>query len=76
MDLQSVLNQVESWSIEERVRLLDRLWEGLCDDVPEMDLSELQQAELERRLQEDDMMPDDVVSWEEVRDEALRRAAR
>ena len=36
-------------------------------------LSEAQRRELQRRLQEHEANPDDVVRWEQIRDDALER---
>ena len=76
MDLQAVLTQVESWSVEDRLRLMEQIWDGLLDQGHEPRLSEAQVAEIDRRLAEDDAAPDDVVSWEQVKAEALGRASR
>ena len=42
-------------------------------DPIEPELTEEQEAELDRRLDEDDAAPDDVVPWEEVKAQALAR---
>jgi putative addiction module component (TIGR02574 family) len=76
MDLQSVLVAVESWPVEDRLQLMDNIWAGLLDQGHEPELTEEQMAELERRLAEDDAAPDDVVSWEDVKAAALKRAGR
>ena len=76
MDLQAVLTQVESWSIDDRLRLMEQIWTGLLDQGHEPELTEAHRAEIERRLAEDEAAPDDVVSWEEVKAQALARAGR
>jgi putative addiction module component (TIGR02574 family) len=76
MDFQSVLMAIASWSVEDRLRLIDNLWEGTLDEGPDTDLTETQKAELERRLAEDDAAPDDVFAWEEIKAAALKRAGR
>jgi len=74
MDLQAVLTQVEAWTVEDRLRLMDEIWTGLLDEGYEPGLTDAQHAEVERRLAEDGAAPDDVVSWEQVKAEALARA--
>jgi len=76
MDLQTVLTAVESWPAEDRLRLMEQIWDGLLDQGHVPMLTEAQSAEIERRIAEDEEAPDDVVSWEEVKAEALRRAGR
>lgn len=78
MDLQSVLEEVESWSVEDRLRLMERIWDGLLepDRGDEPGLTEAQRAEIDRRLADDDANPDDTVTWQEVKAEALKRAGQ
>lgn len=77
MDLQSVLSVVESWPAEERLRLMERIWDGILDqDRDEPRLTDAQKAEIDRRLADDDAAPDDVLTWEEVKADALKRAGR
>ena len=76
MDMQSVLTRVESWPVDDRLRLMDPIWAGLLGQTQgnEPGLSEAEMAEIDRRLAEDDAAPDDVVPWEIVKEEAFRRA--
>jgi putative addiction module component (TIGR02574 family) len=76
MDWKTVLTETESWPVEDRIRLLHELWDRLVDRGYEPELTEEQKAELDRRLAEDDAAPDDVVSWEEVKAQALARIRR
>jgi len=76
MDLKTVLTEVDAWSVGDRIRLMNELWDRLVDQGHEPELSEEEKAELDRRLTEDDAAPDDVVSWEEVKAQALARIRR
>jgi putative addiction module component (TIGR02574 family) len=73
MDFHAVLTEVDAWPIGERIRLMNELWDRLVDQGHEPDLTVEQKAELDLRLAEDDANPDDVVSWEEVKAQALAR---
>lgn len=74
MDLKTVVSEVGSWSIEDRLRLMDQIWAGLLDQGQEPELTKEQMVELHRHLAEDDAAPDDGVSWEAVKMAALKRA--
>ena len=76
MDLQSVLAQIESWPIKDRLRLMDGIWDGLLNQGHETGLTEDQKAEIDRRLADDDAAPGDVVSWDEVKAASLKWAGR
>ena len=76
MDPRTVLIQVESWPPEDRLRLMERIRDGLLGEGHDPALTEEQKAEIDRRLADDDAAPDDVVTREEIKAEALRRAGR
>jgi putative addiction module component (TIGR02574 family) len=76
MDLVSVLREVNAWPVEDRMKLVHEVWDHLVDQGFEPDLSEELKVELDRRIAADDAAPDDVVSWEHVKAEALERAGQ
>ncbi len=53
---------------DERLALVQALWDSIAADGPH--LTDSQRAELERRADEDDANPDDVIPWEEVKAKA------
>jgi len=55
---------IEKLSVEERITLVEELWDSIAEATP---LSEPQRAELDRRLEEHKRNPDDVVPWEVVK---------
>lgn len=67
---------VETWPIEERFKLAEELWNRLSGEESAPGLDASFKEELDRRLAEDESSPDDVVSWEEVKAQALSRARR
>ncbi len=54
---------VDSLSVEERLRLIDRLWESLSSKRDQLPLTRAQEAELDRRQQLDQS---DGEPWREV----------
>jgi putative addiction module component (TIGR02574 family) len=76
VDVNAVLHEVESWPVEDRIRLVHELWDRVVAQGHEPELTEEQKAELDRRLADDDASPDDVVSWDEVKTQALARIRR
>lgn len=76
MDVHTVLHEVESWSVGDRLRLMHELWDGLVGEGYEPELTEDQEAELARRLADDDAAPDEVVPWDEVKAQTLARIRR
>lgn len=76
MDLPSVLREVDTWPVEDRMLLVQEVWDRLVEQGYEPEISEELRDELDRRLAADEAAPDDVVSWEEVKAEALKQARR
>ena len=60
-------------SVEERIALVQQIWDSIAPEVHQAPLTPAQRAELERRADDDDANPEDVVPWEEVKAEARRR---
>jgi len=71
MDYQSVLNEVETWPIDERIRLVQDVWDRLADDGYESELTDAMKAELDRRIAEIDGNPEAGVPWEDVKARVL-----
>lgn len=74
MDLKAILAEVQTWPAEDRLRLLEEVWDGLSEKGAELsdDLKDL----LDRRLEALDRNPEAVVSWEDVEARALERFRR
>jgi putative addiction module component (TIGR02574 family) len=56
-------------SVDERLRLVEDLWDSIAEDAPDEALPVTPElaAELDRRLAEHEADPGNVVPWEEVR---------
>jgi putative addiction module component (TIGR02574 family) len=76
MDLETVLAEVRSWPVEDRIRLMEEIREGLADEGHEPELSDELKAELDRRLAAHRANPDAAIPWEQVEAEALARLRR
>ncbi len=76
MDVPSVIREVDAWPVEDRMLLVQELWDRLVDHGYEPEIWENLREELDRRLEADEAAPDDAVPWEEVKAEALKRARR
>jgi len=72
VDLKTVMAEVESWSVDERLQLVEEIWNGLLDQGLEPEMSEDLKAILERRLDALDANPDDVTTWESIVDYVRR----
>jgi putative addiction module component (TIGR02574 family) len=57
---------IEALSPEERLRLLDRIWESLRAQPDQLPLTAAQREELDRRLDEMDRGDTEGIPWNEV----------
>ena len=73
MDYQTVLSEVESWPVGERVRLVQDVWDRLPDQGDGPELTGEMKAELDRRIEEMDRNPDSGIPWEVVKARVLAR---
>lgn len=67
MDLKAVLTEVQTWPPQERLRLIEEVWDGLCDEGSEFELTEELKDLLDRRLAALDADPSDVLTWDEIK---------
>ncbi len=77
MDTTTVLQEIDGWPVEERLRLVQAVWDGIVErgSVPEP--TEAQRTELDHRLAAmeatpEEATPGEVVPWETVREQARR----
>lgn len=59
--------RIDQLSVEERLVLVDEIWESIVADQPSMLLSESQQQDLQRRLATHDANSQAGSPWEEVK---------
>lgn len=64
---------IERLSVEERIELVEEIWDSISEATP---LTEAQRRELDRRLEEHEANPNDVVPWEVVKASISARLKR
>ena len=64
---------IERLGIEERLTLVEEIWDSIAADSAAIPLTQAQRDELDRRIAEHEANPDDVVSWEEVKSTLTKR---
>ena len=67
---------IDQLSVEERLALVEELWDSIAESSGELPLSKAQRAELDRRLAEYEAHPDDVIPWEDVKASIAARLKR
>ena len=67
---------IDSMSVDERITLVQQIWDSVAADAGLQPPSAAERAELDRRIAEDDAAPGDVTAWETIKAEAQSRWQR
>lgn len=67
MDITATLNEITALSIEDRIRLVQAIWDTIAAEQAYPDLTELQKQELDRRIADYEANPNDVLTWDEIK---------
>ncbi len=67
MDISTILHEVNRWPLDERLRLIDAVWEGIGDAGQNVPLPESHREELQRRIAALDADPSIGIPWEVVK---------
>ena len=67
MDFTATLNQIVALSIQDRIRLVQAILESIATEQVHPDLTEFQKQELDRRINDSEANPENVLTWEEVK---------
>lgn len=67
---------IDRLSVEERLTLVEDLWDSIAEQSAATPLSEAQRTELDRRLADYAVNPNDVVPWEDIKTSITARLKR
>ncbi|MBD2446987.1 addiction module protein [Nostoc sp. FACHB-152] len=67
MDITVTLNEIKTLSIEERIRLVQAIWDSIAAEQAYPYITETQKQELDRRINDYEANPDNVMTWEEIK---------
>jgi putative addiction module component (TIGR02574 family) len=67
---------IDRLSVEDRIALAVAIWDSIAAEPHPPLITEAQRKELQRRLDDHQANPDDVVPWDQIKAEALARFRR
>jgi putative addiction module component (TIGR02574 family) len=73
MDLLTVLKEVRTWPAEDRLRLMEEVWDGLTDEGHAPKITSVLKANLNRRLAALGANPEEDVAAGEATRHRMRR---
>ncbi len=73
MDITATLNEIVNLKIEDRIRLVQAIWDSIEAEQAYPEFTDEEKQELDDRIAESDANPDNVMTWEEVRNFIRKR---
>ena len=67
MDITATLNEIASLSVEDRIFLVQAIWDSIAAEQAYPDLTGTQKRELDDRIDDYEMNPDHTLTWEEIK---------
>ncbi|MBO3462014.1 addiction module protein [Aetokthonos hydrillicola Thurmond2011] len=67
MDITATLNQIMSLNVEDRILLVQAIWDSIATEQAYPELTDQQKQELDRRITDSQANPDNVMTWQEIR---------
>jgi putative addiction module component (TIGR02574 family) len=58
---------LSAMSIDERIELVQVIWDSIAAETEKLELTAAQKHELDRRIADLDAQPDNVLTWEEIK---------
>ena len=74
MDITTTLNQIVALDIQDRIRLVQGILDSIAAEQLDPDLTEPQKQELDRRINDYEANPGEVMTWAEVKASIKARA--
>ncbi|OAB56211.1 hypothetical protein AY600_17450 [Phormidium willei BDU 130791] len=74
MDIAATLNEITALSVEDRILLVQAIWDSIAAEQVYPDLTESQKHELDRRIESHNTDPDNVLTWEEMKASVRKQA--
>ena len=60
------INEIKSWSVDDRVELVNQIWDSIADDSGVPPITDSLRTELDRRIAVYEADPSNVVTWEQI----------
>ncbi|CCQ53988.1 addiction module protein [Crocosphaera watsonii WH 8501] len=73
MNITETLNKINALNIEDRIFLVQAIWDSIAAEQVYPDLNEEQKKELDSRINDSESNPDNVLTWEEIKTSITRK---
>ena len=66
LDVERTIHELKALPVDERLKVVEAVWDSIADDAPPVPLPPQHRAELDRRLDAYEAEPDDLLTWDQV----------
>ena len=73
MNYNFVIIKINALNIEDRIFLVQAIWDSIAAEQVYPDLNEEQKKELDSRINDSESNPDNVLTWEEIKTSITRK---
>jgi putative addiction module component (TIGR02574 family) len=74
MEITATLNEIASLNLEDRIQLVQMIWDGIAAEQAYPELTEAQKQELDNRINDHEINPDNTMTWEEIKASIKKQA--
>ena len=67
MNITATVREVIALSIEDRIRIVQAIWDSIAAEQVYPDLTTVEKRELDRRIADSEDNPHDILTWEEIK---------
>lgn len=67
MDVSATLQEISSLPLEESIHIVQAIWDSIAAEQVSPDLTKARKQELDRRIDDTEANPDNVMTWDEVK---------
>ena len=73
MSTEPILSKFRELESDEKIRLVQELWDDIAEEVARRPLTEAQRRLLDERILDEEQNPDDFEPWPKAKDDILRK---
>ncbi len=66
IDVNHTIHELKALPVQERLKVVEAVWDSIDEDGSALSLSPSQRAELDRRMADHDMNPESALTWDQV----------
>jgi putative addiction module component (TIGR02574 family) len=73
MDITTTLNEIIALKVEDRISLVQAIWDSIAEEQAYSEITDAQKKELDRRIADSEANPENTLTWEEIRASIKKR---